>query len=264
MDHHSHWGSLAELTEAFRAFASPAEGVVLPAGPPPGRIRDHDSPLEILDGDAAGAKRVARFDPEAPGPAALELEVLGEHNRLNARAALAALDLAGFDLGDASRALREFPGVRRRLEYKGRYADNRVFDDYAHHPTEVRAALEALRAERPTSLIVVFQPHLFSRTKSLAEQFGAALALADEVIVLDVYPAREEPVGELEGVTGKLVADAAADRMGGRGPWWAPTHEQALAAVRASAGAEGQIVVTIGAGDVFRLAETLVANGSKG
>ena len=114
------------------------------------------------------------------------------------------------------RRCADFRGVRRRLELKGALQRRRVYDDYAHHPTEVRAALSALRELGPERLIAVFQPHLYSRTKAFAEEFGAALALADEVVVLDVYPAREEPVGELAGVSGLSVARAAADRMGGR------------------------------------------------
>ena len=101
--------------------------------------------------------------------------------------------------------------MRRRLELKGSRGGVRIYDDYAHHPTEVRAALSALRELEPSRLIAVFQPHLYSRTKALGEEFGAALALADEVVVLDVYPAREEPVGELAGVSGLRVA-----RGGGR------------------------------------------------
>jgi UDP-N-acetylmuramate--alanine ligase len=246
MDHHSRWGSVAELAEAFRSFAGPARGVA--ASAQAAAFLGRDDPLE--------------FGLDRPGPERLDLQVLGDHNVLNARAALAAVELAGLDVGAAAAVLGGFSGVRRRLEYKGRYRGSRVFDDYGHHPTEVRAALEALRAEEPSELVAVFQPHLYSRTRSLAEGFGAALALADEAIVLDVYPAREEPVGELEGVSGKLVADAAADRMGGRSPWWAPSPEAALAAIRACTGREGQIVVTIGAGDVFRLGERLVAEAA--
>jgi UDP-N-acetylmuramate--alanine ligase len=252
MDHHSRWGSLGELAEAFRRFAEPARGVVASA-----------EAVALLGGDAAapsdaGDARLSVFDSKRPGPAELRLAVLGTHNELNARSALAAVGLAGADVEAAARALADFPGVKRRLEHKGRFGGSRVYDDYGHHPTEVRAALEALRAERPAKLVAVFQPHLYSRTKSLAEGFGAALALADEAIVLDVYPAREEPVGPLEGVSGKLVLDAAADRMGGRAPWWAPSREAALRAGRACAGGGGAIVVTIGAGDVFRVGEELV------
>ena len=147
----------------------------------------------------------------------------GRHNLLNARAALAAIELAGLDVDAAAAALADFPGVRRRLELKGERGGARIYDDYAHHPTEVRAALSALRELGPERLIAVFQPHLYSRTKAFAEEFGAALALADEVAVLDVYPAREQPVGELAGVSGLQVAQAAAERMGGRPVWWLPT-----------------------------------------
>jgi len=264
MDHHSRWGSLTELTRAFEQFVAAAEGLVLPdEAPLPVPMRQYERPVDVLYGRAVKTKRLQRFEAGAPGPPDLRLAVLGRHNILNARAALAAIELAGLDVEAAAEALATFPGVRRRLEYKGSYVGSRVFDDYAHHPTEVRAALEALRAEEPASLIAVFQPHLYSRTKSLAEDFGAALAIADEVIVLDVYPAREQPVGELDGVSGRLVLAAAEDRMGGRSPWWAPSRESALRAVRACAGGENQIVVTIGAGDVHRVGEALVEEGRR-
>jgi UDP-N-acetylmuramate--alanine ligase len=226
MDHHSRWGSLAELRQAFAEF----------------------------EGKAA---HVARFDLDSPGPP-LELAVPGRHNLLNARAALAALEPAGFDLDAAASELRAFPGVHRRLELKGTAGGARVYDDYAHHPTEVRASLSALRELSPDRLLVAFQPHLYSRTRAFADQFGAALSLADEVAVLDVYAARERPAGELAGVSGLDVARAAADRMGGRPVLWAPTLEQARAAL-APRLRPGATLVTIGAGDVFRLGEALVA-----
>jgi UDP-N-acetylmuramate--alanine ligase len=132
-----------------------------------------------------------------------------------------------------------------------------IYDDYAHHPTEVEAALAALRGLRPKRLIAVFQPHLYSRTKALAPRFGRALAAADEIAVLDVYPAREEPVGELAGVSGLDVARSAADHAGGKPVWWlvdAGRAERALAPRLR----EGDLLVTIGAGDIYRLAEALV------
>lgn len=230
MDHHSRWGSLAELQAAFDRFAS-------------------------------GAK-VADFDLDSPGAAELSLAVPGAHNVLNARAALAAAGLAGFDLDEAASALADFPGVHRRLELKGERDRARIYDDYAHHPTEVRAALSALRGLDPSRLVVAFQPHLYSRTKALAEQFGAALALADEVVVLDVYAAREEPVGDLAGVSGLDVARAAADRMGGRPVLWAPTLAQAKAALESRL-SPGAVLVTVGAGDVFRVGEALVRKGGE-
>jgi UDP-N-acetylmuramate--alanine ligase len=258
MDHHARWGSVAELTEAFRHFVEPADGLALPTPPTPtaGEAAPPSLPTDVLHGEFAAAKRVAGFDAEQPGPA-LQLKVPGRHNLLNARAALAAISLMGMDVAAAAEALAGFPGVARRLEHKGTSAGAEIYDDYAHHPTEVRAALEALRDGEPARLIAVFQPHLYSRTKALAEEFGAALALADEAVVLDVYPAREEPVGELAGVSGKLIADAASERMGGRPVCWAPTLDGALGAVRRRLAPDG-IVVTIGAGDVFKLGEALV------
>ena len=257
MDHHSRWGSLAELHEAFRAFAQPARGLVHPA----------DEEMGWLDG--VGGETVA-FDGSAPGPAELGLAVPGEHNRRNARAALAALQLAGFDSDAAAGALASFGGVHRRLQPKGSRGPVHIYDDYAHHPTEVRAALAALRELEPSRLVAVFQPHLYSRTKALAAEFGAALAAADETIVLDVYPAREEPVGDLAGVSGLQVAQAAAERAGGKPVWWLPTAELAERALSARLDAdprlygEGTVLVTIGAGDVFRLGEALVAEGRSG
>jgi UDP-N-acetylmuramate--alanine ligase len=247
MDHHSHWGSLAELRAGFAGFAEPAAAVVLPAA-------------EELAALATG-HRVVRFGEAEPGPEDLGLAAPGRHNLRNARAALAAIGLAGLDVAAAARALASFPGVRRRLELKGSRSGVLIYDDYAHHPTEVRAALEALRELRPPRLIAVFQPHLYSRTKALGTEFGAALALADEIFVLDVYPAREEPVGELAGVSGLRVAQAAAERAGGRPVWWLPDRDaarRALAARLERDDAAGAVLVTVGAGDVFRLGEELV------
>ncbi len=248
MDHHSRWGSMAELRAAFEKFIATSEKAVLP---------DHEVYVEPL----GGVKHA--FGPFVPGPSKLALAVPGAHNVLNARAALAAADLAGFDPDAVAAALAGFPGVHRRLELKGERNGARIYDDYAHHPTEVRAALGALREMSPSRLVAVFQPHLYSRTKALAEQFGAALALADEVAVLDVYPAREQPVGELAGVSGLDVARPAADRMGGRRVFWTPTRAQAQAALESRL-EPGSVLVTIGAGDVFRLGEALVEGGGEG
>jgi len=225
MDHHSRWGSVAELRRAFGEFTQGARAVVRP----------EESDLKI------------------------ELAVPGHHNLLNARAAVAAAVAAGFEATSVAAALADFPGVKRRLELKGSRNGARVYDDYAHHPTEVRAALSALRGLNPRRLFVAFQPHLYSRTKAFTEGFGAALALADEVVVLDVYPAREEPVGELAGVSGLQVAEATAERNGGRRVWWLPTAESARAALAPRLG-PGDILVTIGAGDIFKLGEALASS----
>jgi len=246
MDHHARWGSTAELRGAFARFIAPAAGV---AAPGDGSIAD----LTV-------GKPVSGFGASSPGPPELSLATPGHHNLLNARAALAGIELMGLNVDAAATALAGFPGVLRRLEFKGTRNGARIFDDYAHHPTELRAALEALRELLPERLIVAFQPHLYSRTKALAEEFGAALALADEVAVLEVYPAREEPVGELAGVSGLQVAQAAAERMGGRPVWWLPTAERAREAL-APRLAPGQVFATIGAGDIFELADALAEEG---
>jgi UDP-N-acetylmuramate--alanine ligase len=243
LDHHSHWSSRAELMEAFREFCAPAKGLALPA----------DGSLDEL----AEGQRSAGFDAGRPGPA-LDLAIPGRHNLANARAALAALELAGFDLDAAAGALSSFPGMLRRLELKGRRDGAVIYDDYAHHPTEVAATLSALRELAPKRLIAVFQPHLYSRTKALAGGFGRALASADEIAVLDVYPAREEPVGPLAGVSGLDVARAAADRAGGKPVWWLVDADRAASAL-APRLREGDLLVTIGAGDIYLLAERLVA-----
>jgi UDP-N-acetylmuramate--alanine ligase len=233
---------------AFRRFCEPARGLALPS----------DGTL----GELAGGQSVVGFDADAPGPP-LELSVPGRHNLLNARAALAALELAGFDLGRAAAALGSFPGILRRLELKGHRDGATVYDDYAHHPTEVAATLAALRELAPRRLIAVFQPHLYSRTKAMGWRFGEALALADEIVVLDVYAAREEPVGPLAGVSGLDVARAAADHAGGRPVWWLVDAARAERALGPRL-REGDVLVTIGAGDIFKLADALVASGEGG
>ena len=243
LDHHSQWASRAELFAAFARFGEPARGLAALAEP------DLDPLVE--------GRKAVRFDASGPGPA-LELGVPGRHNELNARAALAALELTGFDLDAAARSLETFPGIVRRLELKGARDGARIYDDYAHHPTEVRAALSALRELGPRRLIAVFQPHLYSRTKVLAREFGAALAEhADEIGVLEVYPAREEPVGELARVSGLAVAEAAADRAGGRPVWWLVDRERAARALAPRLSAD-DVLVTLGAGDIHELAESLV------
>jgi UDP-N-acetylmuramate--alanine ligase len=245
LDHHARWNSRAELFGAFAKFAAPAAGVA----------RGDDSALDAVV--PQGAESVT-FTETTPGPAALTLSVPGRHNALNARAALAATELAGLDVDGAAAALESFPGMLRRQELKGERSGAAVYDDYAHHPTEVRATLAALRELKPERLIAVFQPHLYSRTKAFASDFGAALAAADEVGVLDVYAAREEPVGPLEGVSGLAVARATADHAGGKRVMWLGDCETA-ARVLAPRLREGDLLVTIGAGDIFKLADDLVA-----
>ncbi len=183
---------------------------------------------------------------EALEPVALELRVPGAHNRRNAAAALAALELAGVPRADAESAIVEFGGVGRRLEPKGEAGGVTVLDSYAHHPAELAADLAAIRDGG--RVLALFQPHLYSRTLHLAHGFAAALAGADAVCVTEVYPAREEP---LPGVTGRLIVDELARVRPGMRLGWAPAVEDAARLVACWA-RPGDTVLTVGAGDVDR------------
>lgn len=181
----------------------------------------------------------------------MRLAVPGRHMALNALAALLAAREAGADTGAVLDGLAGFEGVRRRFEAVGTAAGVRVFDDYAHHPTEVRATLEAVRAVAGDSRsIVVFQPHLYSRTQAFAAEFGRALDLADEVFVLDVYAAREQP---LPGISGASIAEHVSTRC-----HYVPDFSTVAARVAAAAH-PGDVVVTMGAGDVTLLGQEILA-----
>jgi UDP-N-acetylmuramate--alanine ligase len=216
LDHHTTFSSAAEIEELLEGWLDRQSVPVVIRG----------SELESVD---------------------VELGVPGEHNRRNAACALAALEAAGVARAEAVGVLAEFRGVRRRFELRGERGGARVFDDYAHHPSEVAATLAAARelADGGRAL-VLFQPHLYSRTLHLAHELAAALATADLAAVTDVYPAREEP---LEGVSGKLVVDSLCELRPGMPVGWTPRVEDGarLVAERARA---GDVLLTVGAGDV--------------
>jgi UDP-N-acetylmuramate--alanine ligase len=181
------------------------------------------------------------------GPTDVELGLPGEHNRRNAACALAALEAAGVARADAVAALAEFRGVRRRFELRGERGGVRVFDDYAHHPNEVAATLAAARELAGEGrALVLFQPHLYSRTLHLAHELAASLTLADLASITDVYAAREEP---LEGASGKLVVDRLCELRPGMPVGWTPQVEDGARLVAARARA-GDVLLTVGAGDV--------------
>jgi UDP-N-acetylmuramate--alanine ligase len=181
-----------------------------------------------------------------------ELNVPGRHNRLNAAAALATLELAGVHGREAWPVLREFRGAGRRLEEVGVAGDVRIVDDYAHHPAEIGVTLAALREQQGVGrILALFQPHLYSRTRHLARETAAALAEADVVAVTEIYAAREQP---LVGVTGKLVVDALAELRPGMAIGWTPAVEDGVRFLARRA-RPGDVVLTIGAGDVDRGAD---------
>ena len=221
LDHHTTFGSQAELEDMFESWL----------GHVPNAVRGWEL-----------------------GPATMELLVPGEHNRRNAACALAALELAGIDPGEATAALAEFRGVGRRFELVGEPRGIAVYDDYAHHPSEVDAAIAAAREASSGRVLAAFQPHLYSRTRHLAREFARALAGADVVCVTEIYAAREDPV---EGVTGKLVVDAVTEARPGVPVGWTPSLDDAVAFVAARA-EPGDLAVTIGAGDIDVAARRLV------
>jgi UDP-N-acetylmuramate--alanine ligase len=182
-------------------------------------------------------------------PVAIPLAVPGVHNRRNAACALAALELAGVPRAEAEPVLAQFTGASRRLEPRGEAGGVRLFDDYGHHPAEIAATLAAAREiARGARVLVLFQPHLFSRTLHLARELAEALALADLACVTDIYPAREEPQ---DGVNGKLVVDHLSEVRPGMPVAWTPTVLDGAALVAAHA-RPGDVVLTVGAGDVDR------------
>jgi UDP-N-acetylmuramate--alanine ligase len=180
------------------------------------------------------------------------VQVPGHHNALNATAAYAAATELGYGADEIAAGLAAYRGTQRRMEPKGEADGVRVLDSYAHHPTEIAADLRAARdIAAGGRVIAVFQPHLFSRTRIFAAEFGAALSLADEVIVLDIYAAREDPE---PGVTGELVASEVTEGKARFMP------ERAAAPSAAAAAAKpGDLVLTMGAGDVTALGPLIVA-----
>jgi UDP-N-acetylmuramate--alanine ligase len=176
-----------------------------------------------------------------------ELAVPGDHNRRNAAAALAALELAGVPRHEAAAALARFEGVGRRFELVGEAGGVRVYDDYAHNPEKLRAAIATARERAGDGrVLVLFQPHLYSRTLHLADALAEALAGADIACVTEIYPAREDPIA---GVSGKLVVDRLTELRPGMRVGWAPGLADAAALVAGEA-RRGDVVLTIGAGDV--------------
>jgi UDP-N-acetylmuramate--alanine ligase len=253
LDHHAAFASLAQLRTAFREFLS---------GPRCAVVWDRPELLALRDGPTVayepgelvltpGGSRFVWHGHE------VRLSVPGAHNAVNAAGALEAAALAGAKAEPAIAALRAFHGAGRRFQRLGRSARGAlIFDDYAHHPTEIAATLSGARTLEPQRLLAVFQPHLYSRTEMLARELGAALALADLVVVLDVYPARER-AEDHPGVSGLLVAEACADAADGRPVYWLPTFADAAPVLRELL-VEGDLCVLMGAGDVDVLGRALV------
>jgi len=233
LDHHARWGSLEELRAAFARFEAQAERVV---------AWEEPADVALADGGSTFTWRGH----------AVRLAVPGLHNARNAAAALEAARLAGAGEAEAVAAIATFAGAGRRFERLGRTpAGALVVDDYAHHPTEVAATIAAARTlGEPGRVVAVFQPHLYSRTRELAQEFADALATADRAAVLDVYPARER-AEDFPGVSGATIADRAPAHV---------TSTPAFADVVATVARDlraGDVLLVMGAGDVYRLGREL-------
>ncbi|HWF51314.1 MAG TPA: UDP-N-acetylmuramate--L-alanine ligase [Solirubrobacteraceae bacterium] len=254
LDHHATYTSRLDLEATLAEFMSGAAHAVVWDRPalralcPPGAVL-YDARSPVL-GPAGSQFRWRGID--------VLLGVPGAHNAINAAGALEAAVLAGADPALAAASLADFRGARRRFERVGDTASGAaVYDDYAHHPTEVAAMMALAHTLEPARVVAVFQPHLYSRTRALARSFGAALAGADVAVVLDIYPARER-AEDFPGITGRLVAAAAADAGGGAQVAWAPDFGEAEQLLRSILRA-GDLCLVMGAGNVDTLARALVA-----
>jgi UDP-N-acetylmuramate--alanine ligase len=257
-DHHATFASLAALREAFAAFLANASDAIVVWDRPELLALARDAKATVAPYDLAGVELAAGGSTFPWRDVTVRLQVPGAHNALDAVAALEAARLAGADPGAAAGALAGFRGAARRFERLGESAGGAlIYDDYAHHPTEVAATLAGARTLEPKRLVAVFQPHLFSRTAMLASELGRALAAADVAIVVDVYAARER-AADHPGVSGLLVAESAADAAAGRPVYWLPTldgAERVLGGLLRS----GDVCVVMGAGDVETLGHRLVS-----
>jgi UDP-N-acetylmuramate--alanine ligase len=253
LDHHATYASLADLEATFAQFmASAARGVVwnrpqLRALCPPGtEVFEALAPSLGPDGSRFWWRGIE-----------VAVGVPGAHNANNAAAALTAAVLAGADAERAAASLADFAGARRRLERLGETRSGAVvYDDYAHHPTEVAAIIAAARSMGARRVVGVFQPHLFSRTRALSGEFGAALAGADVAVVLGIYPARER-AEDFPGVSGHEVAAAAADAADAPPVAWMPGLADAEAYLRGLL-RDGDVCIVMGAGNVDSLGRALV------
>ena len=184
----------------------------------------------------------------------VEMMVPGAHNIKNALAVIALGTEMNIDFNTISNGLKQFSGVKRRFEIKGIFDDVMVVDDYAHHPTEVSATLRAIKNGWDRRLVAVFQPHLYSRTQDLYEDFARSFLISDVLLVTDVYPAREEPIA---GVTGELITNMAKS-MGHENVYWVEDKKRLVAAMKALV-EPGDLVITMGAGDIWRICDKYAA-----
>jgi UDP-N-acetylmuramate--alanine ligase len=266
-DHLDIYHDLEDIRTAFSRFVHNAAAIVVCADDAGASSLDLPASAEVIRYGltSADARLVARdirpsgqattfavaYDGHALGD--VSLRVPGHHNVQNALAAIGAGFALGVDLDRMREGISQFGGVERRFQHLGDVAGLSIVDDYAHHPTEIAATIQAARASYPARRIVAaFQPHLFSRTRDFSEAFGAALAAADAVFLAEIYPAREKPI---PGISSDLIA-AALERAGRPAAWRGSRSE--LAAALTGFVKQGDVVITIGAGDITRTGPELL------
>lgn len=273
-DHLDTYRDVDDIRDAFAAFANrvPFYGAVVACADDPGvvSILPRVKRRVVTYGVSPGAAIVAReirldaagtsfdvWEGETWSLGPVRLSLPGTHNVLNALAAIAVGRELSVPFPTIARALSEFTGVVRRFETKGERAGVLVVDDYAHHPTEVSATLASARQVYPgRRLVALFQPHLYSRTRDFAKEFGKALTGCDLAIVMDVYPSREKPMA---GISGELVAAAARD-AGCAEVIYVP-EKKAVVGELSRATRPGDVILTMGAGDVVNFGEEFLARG---
>lgn len=265
-DHLDHFGSLDAFEGEFARFADAATDLVVISSDDEGaqrvtaRLQHHRvltfgeaaaADVRVTKLDASGARVRFVLNHQAQS-VEVELEIPGHHNALNAAGAVCALIGLGYELEAAATAVASFAGTERRFQLHGEARGVKVYDDFAHHPTEVAAALLAARAVVGKGrLITVFQPHLYSRTRIFAQEFADALALSDQVVITDVYAAREDPEPGVSGetISSKFAATGKVHYV----PLWDDT-----AAVAAELSDPGDFIITMGCGDIFRMVPELL------
>jgi UDP-N-acetylmuramate--alanine ligase len=271
-DHLDHYADGAAVDEAFREFLARVrpEGFVVACADDPGSARlaayGREAGLDVRTYGESGSADLrldnlaldngVRADVVHLGRrlGSLRIRVPGRHNALNAAAALTAGLGVGLPWADLNDGLAAFTGTRRRFDLKGSGRGVRVYDDYAHHPTEIRATLTAARQVAGEGrLVVAFQPHRYSRTAAFRQEFGEALALADDVTVLEVYPAGEDPVPGASGASVAAAVPLPADRVRFEPSW------SAVASVLVAHAQPGDLVLTLGAGDITMIGPEVVA-----
>jgi UDP-N-acetylmuramate--alanine ligase len=262
-----HWGSFERLVDAFRQFLSAVPGprvvcvddplaaqLAVEAGSATtyGTDPEADYVIDQVDGRADGVR--FRVSHEGAPLGTVDLPEPGVHNARNATAALVVAVESGVPFADAAAALAEFGGVARRFEHRGEAGGVTFVDDYAHLPTEVRAALQAARSGDWRRVVAVFQPHRFTRTAEVWADFATAFADADAVAITEVYAAGETPI---EGVTGKLVVGAILDAEPFKQVAWVPSLADATTWLRGVL-RPGDLCLTLGAGDITSLADQVL------